>query len=878
MNRKHRRQVYGTSALALIGSVYNPAFAADQTSSGPASTLDDVVVTAVRKALADAIETKKNTTLISDNITTKDIGALPDVTIAEELNRLPGVNTTRDRGNASQASVRGLGPRLVLGLVNGREVASSEPSQDLRWEIYPSEILSGANVYKSQDATLIPGGIAATIDIRTISPLDYKGPTFTMRGGPTYNQIGNDLPHYDPLGYRGSAGYFAHINDDLAVSLAVSVQKEKNGFPDFRSWGWNTPTNAGAGNTGDLNGDGVPDQTTWGLNTEVKEITQDRYALAGAVGWRVGDNVTMKADALWSQYTITENQFQAWFGNNILGNWANGNSAQYNSPGSSYQIVNGSVVAADLVNVFPNYESEIARYKEQHTLLVTGLNAAWKGEKWSGQADLSYSNAWRNNRWEAIYLDDIFPPNLAFNIGAGSAPWATTPGFNPADPSLQSVGLRSGQSDGPEKTNDRISALAIDLIRDFDTSALKFGARVSDREKDHSHIQFTLTPTTMSLANAGLQSFNVPGITVPPMVWGNFDSLWPLIYQNTGIPPNSELPLQHTKVTEKTYEGYAQLDFKTDLSGHQLNGGLGVRVAHVSTTSDGFAETGGAPFPISVSNSYTSVLPSLNLVLHLSNNDLLRFGLAEAISRPPLDALATGFSLSATGNPLTGGGGNPLLQPYKAKQADLSYEWYFHTESLLALAVYYKKMDTMIGASQSTELIGTTPALITSENNTPGGHLDGVELTLQTRFYFLPGFLKDFGVYMNYAFVQSNIHEVAPVNNPYPMIGLARGTSEFDLYYSKSGFEARAALKHHTPFTVAPTWVGTTLKELEAETILDVSVSYDWSQHWTTRLQGHNLTNERGLFTVDNDPNHLANDSGYDVFGRSYLIDVSFKF
>ena len=120
------------------------------------------------------------------------------MTIAEELNRLPGVNTTRDRGNASQASVRGLGPRLVLGLVNGREVASSEPSQDLRWEIYPSEVLSGAEVFKTQDASLISGGIAATVDIRTLSPLDYHGPEFSLRAGPTYNEEGKDLPDYNP--------------------------------------------------------------------------------------------------------------------------------------------------------------------------------------------------------------------------------------------------------------------------------------------------------------------------------------------------------------------------------------------------------------------------------------------------------------------------------------------------------------------------------------------------------------------------------------------------------------------------------------------------------------------------------------------------------
>jgi hypothetical protein len=170
---------------------------AEQASAGGGSVQDDaakdIVVTGVRASLRDALAVKRASDLISDNISTKDIGQLPDVTIAEELNRLPGVNTTRDRGNASQASVRGLGPRFVFGLVNGREVASSEPSQDVRWEVYPSEVLSGAQVYKTQDSALVPGGIAATIDIRTLTPLDYTGPAFNVRFGPTYNESGEAL-------------------------------------------------------------------------------------------------------------------------------------------------------------------------------------------------------------------------------------------------------------------------------------------------------------------------------------------------------------------------------------------------------------------------------------------------------------------------------------------------------------------------------------------------------------------------------------------------------------------------------------------------------------------------------------------------------------
>jgi iron complex outermembrane recepter protein len=922
--------VYGTGALAIAVTIAGPAFAAGAAPPADSDVLQEVVVTGNREALRDSIAVKRNSDTIGDNISTKDIGQLPDVTIAEELNRLPGVNTTRDRGNASQASVRGLGPRLVLGLVDGREVASSEPSQDLRWEIYPSEVLSGAQVYKTQDASLVSGGIAATVDIRTLSPLDYKGPEYSFRGGPTYNDESKGLPDYSGVGYRTSGGVIKHVNDDFAFSLVASAQREKNGFPDFRTFGWNTPINSGAtpanpnGNTGSLTGNGVPDNTTYGLNTEVKELTEDRYALAGAIAWNAGSDLTMKLDTLWSQYHIEENQFQAWYGNNITGNYGDADAQYYNAPGSSYQTANGTVVAANLNGAYPDYESLIARYNERHTLIATGFNIAWKPGEWDNQADLSFSEAWRQNQWQAIYLSDVYPPNLAFNVADGQVPYGATPGFDPAAPGIQSIGgfrgnsgpagSGTGVSTGPEVSRDRLAAIALSAGRTLDTpllSAVKFGARVSDRKKTHHEAQWGLCPGTgsavfgipgdqgsqtcpagtagtgstpvISLANAGLSQFNSPSFVAPPLVYGNWNTLYPLVYPNATQPAGADMPLERTQVTERTYEGWFRLDFSSSIAGMPLKSDLGVRVVHVDTRSSGFQTLDGATFtPLSISNEYTDVLPSFNSTLHLTDAQLLRFGASIGISRPPLDSMTTGYTLNIGAR--TGGGGNPKLDPFKADQLDLSYEWYFHEESLFAIAPYYKDVKTYIGASQTSQIIngfGSLPWLITAENNTKGGEIAGVEATFQTRFFFLPGFLQDFGIYANHAYAESNIHEAAPappLGNPYPMVGLAKGTSEADLFYDKGGFETRVAVKHHTPFTVAPTWVGTTLKMLEAETTLDASVSYAFLQYYTVRLQGHNLTNERARFDVDNNPQNLANDGGYQVYGRSYLFDVGVKF
>ncbi len=191
--------------------------------------VEEVVVTGVRKSLRDALAVKQGSDKVVEAISAKDIGVLPDVTIAESIARLPGVNATRDRGNDSQAVVRGLGARLVLGTINNREVASTEPDRNVRWEIYPSEVVSGVQVYKSQSADLIAGGVAATINIDTIAPLDYKGPSFVGRVGPVYYDGGKDIPNYDTTGYRASGSFVHKFNDDLAVVLGLTAPRPKNG-------------------------------------------------------------------------------------------------------------------------------------------------------------------------------------------------------------------------------------------------------------------------------------------------------------------------------------------------------------------------------------------------------------------------------------------------------------------------------------------------------------------------------------------------------------------------------------------------------------------------------------------------------------------------
>jgi len=344
--------------------------------------------------------------------------------------------------------------------------------------------------------------------------------------------------------------------------------------------------------------------------------------------------------------------------------------------------------------------------------------------------------------------------------------------------------------------------------------------------------------------------------------------------------------IQRWQVQETTLEGYAKAEFASDMNGIPMAGSLGVRVDDISTESTGTQKVGGVFSPIKVTNHYIDVLPSLNVNFHLADDQVVRFGAAMAQSRPPLDTLNTGYSLSTstTGVPSSNTGGNPKLKPFRADQVDLSYEWYFHEESLFSVAAYYKHIMNYIGSGISQQIINGTTYAITSPMNGPGGNLEGVEFSFQSRLYFLPGSLSDFGIYANASFVTSDIKEFHPMLNPYSMGGLAKNSDEFDLFYDRGGFEARIATKYHSSFTMIPGWASGQLDTLDPEITVDATTSYQWNEKLGFRLQGLNLTNQVTRFSGgrqagdalrgSNDPNDLA---AYSVFGRTIMFDVSYK-
>jgi len=180
---------YGVSAIALA-AVAAPAMA--QTASG--STADtttepatggpkEITITGIRQSLANSQSIKRNADTVVDAITASDIGALPDRSVTEALQRVPGVAMNRFAGtnDPDHFSVEGSGV-VVRGLTfvrsefNGRDTFSAGVGgQAINFADVPAELLGSVEVYKNATAEMIEGGLAGTVNLNTRKPFDSKG-------------------------------------------------------------------------------------------------------------------------------------------------------------------------------------------------------------------------------------------------------------------------------------------------------------------------------------------------------------------------------------------------------------------------------------------------------------------------------------------------------------------------------------------------------------------------------------------------------------------------------------------------------------------------------------------------------------------------------
>jgi TonB-dependent receptor len=359
-----------------------------------------------------------------------------------------------------------------------------------------------------------------------------------------------------------------------------------------------------------------------------------------------------------------------------------------------------------------------------------------------------------------------------------------------------------------------------------------------------------------------------------------------------------------SQMLEEITSAFAMLSFNTEW-GIPVRGDVGVRYVNTRQSAVGYipiAAPMGAPFPNvgfrqDVDQEYDDLLPSLNMVFELRPDLLLRFSAAKVMARADLSSLAPSVSVTATTQNAVVN--NPLLDPIRAKTADLGLEWYFSEGSLLSAAVFYKDIETYIQRVTGDEpfrnlgvpdsVLAGSPSSptdlfhVSRLQNTEGGPLKGIELNAQVQFRNLPGFWSNTGFLANYTHVESTIKYVLTSAGGVPLtfteddlVDLSPNTASATLFYDDQTFSVRTTGSYRDAYIRGlPASAGSDVRGNKANFFVDASASWNVSENLTLILEAQNLTDERNTLFID----RAREDTLFQTeIGRTFNFGATFKF
>ncbi|WP_440903846.1 TonB-dependent receptor [Catenovulum sp. SX2] len=273
-----------------------------------------IQITGMRRSLIESVNIKRFSDTMVDAVTADDLGSLPDLSISDALSRLAGVTAIRNGGQASELNIRGLSGQYVFATLNGREQVSTAGGRSVEFSQFPSELISTAQVHKSQKASLIEGGVAGTIDLVTANPLamadDFKG-NFNLQL--TSNSRSDDHPDTVEVGHRFSASFQTKLLDDtlgVAVGFArlfqprVSTQFVGYNFDynQVRYDGLQGLSNCGNEETDPYWRENGCFAYSGGFEMMSRGGEDERNGVMSAIVWQPTDDFTLKADAFYSTF------------------------------------------------------------------------------------------------------------------------------------------------------------------------------------------------------------------------------------------------------------------------------------------------------------------------------------------------------------------------------------------------------------------------------------------------------------------------------------------------------------------------------------------------------------------------------------------------
>ena len=872
-----------------------PAPAESNASDAGATELQEVVVTGIRGSQEESLKAKRNAVAVEEVISAEDIGKMPDKNVADSLARVPGLTTSSAGANEGgfdendRVSMRGTNPSLTQTLINGHNVAAGDwfvldqatsVGRSVSYTLLPSEIVSQVVIEKSSSASLVEGGVAGSIDIRTRKPLEFpKQLTLEASAGAVYAQ----LPSKTDGQYNGLAAWKDDANNfgTMVQLFSETRHLQRNGV-EILGYDQVAAGSAIAKTNPDLVNVWYPHEMGEAL------FLQERQRVGGMVDFEVKptDNVNLDLTAFHSKLTATNtNRNYLLWPTNFIGSGAG------QAPDPGYVIQNNTLVSANFAAVpgthYGVYD-QISRPDETATANFVNLDGTWDPtDHFSLSGQVGYS--WGDGKTPTQNVAETDPGTgtgggWSLN-GMNSAPNFNLGSANNSTPYPGGVAVPFGWIFGDQNIDVQDKETWAKLDGTFDMNDgpwtdLKVGGRFTK----HTRTSFNVIgqgPTALATGPTGTSLY--------PTTWGNYPSSYsslggsvpssPWLWSDAQLAAYNS-PANVTRdpasridynsmfgVYEKDDAAYVQADFK----GGNWSANVGLR--YVRTEEDVLSFTNVAPstpgsiasafaapdnfIGVGTKNTYNNVLPSANLKLDVTPDLVARFAAAETMTRADYSALAGAVNVIPPGiiaapgqfQPLGGGsGGNPNLKPIVSDNFDAGLEWYFAKRSLLSATLFYMHLKNYIayGSEVRDE--------ITFSQTVPNGTylpynlsvpINATGRVLGTEIAYQQAITDNFGVITNYTFADgkqtSAIATTGPSAGDDRLVGTSKNTYNLQGYFETKHFSARVNWGYRSSFFSGLDRSSAFTQDSIGE--LSASLNYTINDNFGISLDGNNLNN-----------------------------------
>lgn len=878
MSRRPDLRRAALAGLSLLALSAGAASAQVQSANSPADpeapvvTGQVVVFAPLRDSQTAALREQRQADNLVSVIASDTVGRFPDQNSAAALSRLPAVAVQRDQGQERYIQVRGAPNRWTSVSFDGVPVIGVDEGgagRAFRFDAVPAVILRSLAVNKSLTPDLPAEAVVAQIDLRTYSPFDRRGTDLQGELGLGQMDLGGGEQRQGSL--RG-----AWSNDSFGVMAAVSHYRREQ-VTDNREFAYDAA------------------RILSSFDARNYRLQRENNGAAMGLSWRPSDDHELFLKWVYSEFKDDEERNHYTF-----------------QLGSALSGTRGAT-GGDLVGVPVRSTAQFGEYRTKNALTTLGGEHGF-GDGWRFSWRLNNAKMSNDTNLPLLLQNQQFNrllrPSLSYRL--------TDPNF----PNIKLYKTINGPTAGTYARGEALTAvdqgafdfnigLPIvseiegdswtakgDLSRESDRWTFKAGYQHDQREIDGNTIgqpTVLLSALLPAIGQADLKAADY----VTSKAWEtdfplgatlNYldnrrlrkdleTKLQALAGAGRYNPSSIIAPTSRYAIDEKLTAGYGMA--KLGFDGGQVV--FGARVEHMKQKIAGFIQAGTTVTPLVVENDYTDIFPSVNAKFDLNDDMVLRGAVQRGVARPSFGAIRTGASINDTSAPGTVSGGNPRLKPEYTWGADVSFEYYLSSDSVLSLGGFYRDVDNVLYDARTKVAddtydaggIDRTGYDFISTLNGSNGKLYGVELNYQQNFRQLPSPWDGLGVSGNLALLDGEFDTPARKGAPFP--GTSKTVVNTALSYEKYGLSARLSYQWRDNWadTLGGLGLGSGGDEFrKAYGNLDLTLRYALSARLTLFADASNLTNETYI-AYEGDTNHP---SEVEQIGRRFMAGVRFNF